>query len=92
MTNHTYVQAWQDYRRRIRSFFMAWLGGFVAAAALAVVVNALEAPEWTFMALAAAWMMGCGRQRSMVHAASMKRRPKADAHQGAAVLARSDRI
>jgi hypothetical protein len=56
MTNHSYAQAWQDYRRRIRNFFIAWQGGFVAVAALAVVVNALGAPEWTFMALAAAWM------------------------------------
>lgn len=57
MTNHTHVQAWQDYRRRIRNFFIAWLGGLVAVAALAVVMNALGAHAWTFMALSAAWMV-----------------------------------
>lgn len=56
MTNHAYAQAWQDYRRRIRNFFIAWLGGFVAVAATIVVISALDVPDWTFMPLAVAWM------------------------------------
>lgn len=58
MTNHTYTQSWQDYRRRIRWFLIAWLGGFVAIAVLAWMIAAIgiQTPGWAFPSLAAAWM------------------------------------
>jgi hypothetical protein len=56
MKRHTHAGAWQDYRRRVRGFVIAWLGGFASIAALLVALDAFGAPEWAPMALGLAWM------------------------------------
>ena len=56
MSNHSHVLAWKDYRRRVRWFFLAWLGGFVVLAALGTALDLLHAPEWALLILGFFWM------------------------------------
>ena len=56
MTNASYVESWDDYRRRVRWFFGAWLGGFAVAAALAGALSYTPASSWAPIAVGALWI------------------------------------
>ena len=56
MTNYSYVDAWSDYRRRVRWFWGIWLGGFVLAALLIVALSRTPIFKVAFPIIGAAWI------------------------------------
>ena len=63
MPNYSYVDAWSDYRRRVRWFWGVWLGGFMLAALLVLALSRTpiaDAPiaEAAFIVIGAAWIAG----------------------------------
>ncbi|UHQ21871.1 hypothetical protein LVB77_14475 [Lysobacter sp. 5GHs7-4] len=54
--NSSYALAWNDYRRRVRWFLGVWLGGFVIAAAVGMVLDHLSTGEWAMIAVGGIWL------------------------------------
>ena len=49
--------AWRDYRRRVRWFFVVWIGGFVGAAALAYALVSTPYGERAVPVIGIAWLV-----------------------------------
>jgi hypothetical protein len=58
MLNYTYVDAWDDYRRRLRYFWVALFGGFLALALLGYAADRLWGADWLVASLGVLWMGG----------------------------------
>ena len=56
MKNYSYVDAWADYRRRIRSFFAVALGGMLFIAIVGSVSSYLEASDLYFAIAGGLWL------------------------------------
>lgn len=57
MTRTASVASWNDYRRRVRWFIAAWLGGGIAATMLAVALSRTSAGAWAPMTVGAVWIV-----------------------------------
>jgi uncharacterized membrane protein len=56
-TSSQFVQAWEDYKRRVRWFFGGWLGGFAVVALLAALLNRLSLGEVALSLLGPTWIV-----------------------------------
>jgi hypothetical protein len=57
MGSASYVESWIDYRRRVRWFFGAWLGGFALAVLLISLLSLAPVEEWAFALIGALWVL-----------------------------------
>ena len=55
-TSSQFVQAWEDYKRRVRWFFGGWLGGLAFIALLVALLDRLSLGEVAFYFLGPAWL------------------------------------
>ena len=55
MVNYSYADAWIDYRKRVRLFWLTWLGGFVVMAILMWLISLVTAADWLLLAPSVLW-------------------------------------
>ncbi len=55
MVNYSYADAWIDYRKRVRLFWLTWLGGFAVVVTLGWLLSSLIESDWLLLALGALW-------------------------------------
>lgn len=59
MKNTEYAEPWEDYRRRIRWFFVTWFGGFLVSALFATVLTQNLGVAWAPAVVGALWLAVC---------------------------------